>query len=120
MELDFDPGVRLLSVEGEALRKALAARPGYVPVTIPGTVYENLEGDVHTLGVPVVLIAHEDLSEDLAYRLTKALWDKHAAFVEVTPVWKTVSLENALLGASAPVHPGAQRYYDEQGVTPAQ
>jgi len=36
----------------------------------------------------------------------------------VSPVWKSVTLESALLAVTAPVHPGAQRYYDEMGVTP--
>jgi len=120
MELDFDPGVRLLSIDGDAMQKALAARPGYVPITIPRDAYGYLGEDVRTMGVPVVLIVHEDVSEDLVYRLAKAFWTHHQDFLEVTPVWKTVTLQNALLGASAPVHPGAQRYYDEMGVRPPQ
>jgi len=48
--------------------------------------------------------------------MAKALWDNHAEFVKVKKVWNSVSKENALLGASVPIHPGAQKYYDEQGV----
>lgn len=116
MELDFDPGIRLLNVEGEPLQKALAARPGYVQVTIPRSTYGNLEADVHTMGVPVVLIVHKDMPDDLVYRLTGAFWKHHADFVEISPVWNTVALKDALLGVSAPVHPGALRYYEEMGV----
>ena len=48
--------------------------------------------------------------------LTKALWDNHGELVKVKKIWNKVSLENALAGAAIPVHPGAQRYYDEKGV----
>jgi TRAP transporter TAXI family solute receptor len=120
MELDFDPGIRLLSIDDEHLDQLLRARPGHVSVTIPKSAYGNLESDVQTIGVPVVMIVHKDVPDDLVYRLAKAFWEHHQDFVEVSPVWKTVKLENALLGASAPVHPGAQRFYDEVGVSARQ
>jgi len=116
MELDFDPGIRLLSIDDEQLEDILKANPGYVRVTISKSAYGNLERDVQTVGVPCVMIVHEDVPEDLVYSLTKAFWEGHSRILEVSPVWKTVTLENGLLAPAAPVHPGAKRFYDEAGV----
>jgi TRAP-type uncharacterized transport system substrate-binding protein len=48
--------------------------------------------------------------------MTKSLWDNHGELLKVKKVWAKVKLEDALRGAAIPVHPGAQRYYDEKGV----
>ena len=63
------------------------------------------------------LVVREELPDDIVYGITKALWENHAEFAKVKDVWNSVKIENALLGAAIPVHPGAQRYYDEVGVT---
>jgi TRAP transporter TAXI family solute receptor len=118
MELDFEPGIRLLDIDEAQLRQVLAEIPGSAPFVIPKATYGSLERDVQTVGIPVVMIVHKDVSDDLAYRLVRSFWERSQDLVEVSPVWKSVTLESALLAATAPVHPGAQRYYDEMGVTP--
>jgi len=117
MELNFEPGIRLLSIDDEHVGALLKDNPGLVRVTIPKTAYEHLDEDVHTVGVPCVLIVHEDVPDDLVYGLAKAFWDGHNRMLEVSPVWKSVTLENGLLAPPAPVHPGAKRFYDEVGVS---
>ncbi len=63
-----------------------------------------------------MLVINKDVPDDVAYNMAKALWENHGEFVKVKKIWNAVSLENALRGAAIPVHPGAQRYYDEKGV----
>ncbi len=84
---------------------------------MPAGVYESVEEDIKTLGIVTNMVVHKDLPEDLVYNMCKVFWDNHAAFVEVKEVWNRVKLEDALNGAAIPVHPGAQRCYDELGVT---
>jgi hypothetical protein len=117
MELNFDPGIRLLSIENEHIEGILKDNPGLVRVTIPKSAYEHMEQDVQTVGVPCVLIVHEDVPDDLVYGLAKAFWEGHNRILEVSPVWNTVTVENGLLAPAAPVHPGAKRFYDEAGVS---
>jgi len=117
MELDFEPGIRLLGIDDSQLRQVLAKIPGSATFVIPKATYGSLERDVQTVGIPVVMIVHKDVPDDLVYRLVRSFWERSRELVEVSPVWKTVHLQNALLAANAPVHPGAQRYYDEVGVT---
>jgi hypothetical protein len=118
MELDFEPGIRLLGIDEAHLRQVLAEIPGSAPFVIPKATYGSLERDVRTVGIPVVMIVHKDVPDDLVYRLARSFWARSEDLAEVSPVWKTVTLQSALLAATAPVHPGAQRYYDETGVTP--
>ena len=117
MELNFEPGIRLLSIEEGQLDAILRDNPGLVRVTIPKTAYEHMDEDVHTVGVPCVLIVHEDVPDDLVYSLAKSFWDGHDRILEVSPVWNTVTLENGLLAPPAPVHPGAARFYAERGIS---
>ena len=116
LDLNFKPGVRFLPVDGDVMDKFLNDNPGYIRAVIPTTAYEGIEQDVPTLGVVTILLVHKDLPDDVVYSMAKALWDNHGEFVKVKKVWNTVTLENGLLGASLPIHPGAQRYYDEMGV----
>lgn len=116
IDLNFNPGVRFLGVDPEIMSKFMKENPGYIETVIPTTAYENMEADVPTLGVVTILVVNKEVPDDIVYNMAKALWDNHAEFAKVKKVWNSVKLENALLGASVPIHPGAQRYYDEQGV----
>ena len=116
IDLNFNPGVRFLGVEPEVLSKFMTDNPGYIKTVIPATAYENMDADVPTLGVVTILVVNKDVPDDIVYNITRTLWGNHDEFAKVKKVWNDVKLENALLGAAVPVHPGAQRYYDEQGV----
>ena len=116
LNLDFNPGIRFIGIEPDVLSKILEQNPGYLSTEIPTTAYKGVTEPVPTLGVVTVLVINKDVSDDLAYNMAKALWDNHTEFVKVKKVWNKVTLDNALRGAAIPVHPGAQRYYDEKGV----
>jgi hypothetical protein len=117
LELNFQPGIRLLGVEPDKMSRILASNPALIETVIPKEAYEGLTADVPTIGVATVMVIHKDVPEDLVYQMAKVFWESHAQFLEVSPVWKDVHLENALLAVAIPVHPGAQRFYDEMGIT---
>lgn len=116
LDLEFNPGVRFIPVDAEILGKILESNPGYISLDITKDHYESLSDPVTTLGAVTIMVVNKDLSDDIVYGITKSLWENHAEFVKVKDIWNSVKLEDALLGAALPVHPGAQRYYDEQGV----
>ena len=62
------------------------------------------------------MVVHKDLPDELVYNMCKVFWENHATFAEVKGIWNSVKLEDALNGAAIPVHPGAQKCYDELGV----
>lgn len=116
LDLEFSPGIRLLPIDKDILDGILESNPGYIRMEVTGDHYKSLKEPVPTLGAVTILVINKDVPEDVAYNLTKTLWENHGEFVKVKDVWNSVKLENALLGAATPVHPGAKRYYDEMGV----
>jgi hypothetical protein len=86
----------------------------YHAVTIPGITYPGMSGDVEVIGVANVLVAHEGMSEDMAYRITQALFEHHGDLAAIHPEAAKLSLESAVVGSTVPFHEGAIRYYREQ------
>lgn len=108
--------VRLLGLSDEAIEE-LEANTGYQRYTIPAGSYDFQEEDVETVAAYAVLVGNTDtIDDDLAYELARIMVEHsnevtHAQGAEMT-------LENALNGAEGlPIHPGAKRYYEEQGLT---
>lgn len=117
LELEQSPGIRFIGIDDKAkLEKILADNPGFVRGVMPKGVYRSLDRDLNTLGITVAAVVNKDLPDDLVYKMCKVFWANHAKFVEVKSVWKRVKQENALKGVAIPIHPGAQKCYDELGV----
>lgn len=117
-EIDFNPGFRLLKIDEEILDKYFEINPSYVRVTIKKGAYNNMDEDVVYPGNYLGVIAGKDLSEKFVYEMTKAIFENLELMWEsgyLARDW--LRLETALEGALIPVHPGALKYYEEQGIT---
>jgi TRAP transporter TAXI family solute receptor len=86
--------------------------------TIPGGIYPNIDEATPTVSTKALFIVREDVSEDLVYAITKALWsDATRRLLETAhPVGKRINLANAFAGVAIPFHPGAARFYREAGM----
>lgn len=116
LELEHSPGIRFIGLPKDKLDEIIKANPGYIPGMMPKGVYKSIGQDLHTLGIVTNMVVHKDLPDDLVYNMCKVFWENHATFAEVKKIWNRVKLESALDGAAIPVHPGAQKCYDELGV----
>ena len=116
IELEQSPGIRFIGLPKEDMEAIIAANAGYIPGLMPAGVYKSVTSDLHSLGIVVNIVVHKDLSDDLVYKMCKVFWEHHADFAEVKSLWKRVKVEDALNGVAIPVHPGAQKCYDELGV----
>ncbi len=108
--------VVMLGLSDSVIEKA-EEESGYQRFDIPQDSYDFLDSDVPTIAAFAVMVANTDtIDEELGYQLAKAMVDNadeitHAQGAQMT-------LENALNGADGlPIHPGAKRYYEEQGLT---
>ena len=116
IELQHSPGIRFIGLSDDKLKQILNDNPGFITGSIPKDAYEGLTSDIPSLGIVTNMVVSKDLPDETVYQMCKSFWKNHAAFAEVKKVWNRVKVENALNGAAIPVHPGAQKCYDELGV----
>lgn len=79
--------------------------------------YPNQQQSINTAASPNVLVVRADVSEEIVYEMTRMLWENLATLQEIHGATKSMALENALSGVPLPLHAGALRYYEEQGVS---
>ena len=88
--------------------------------TIPADTYPNQTDPVDVVVVPNILVVNGDMDEQLAYDVTRIMFEGQADLAAAHPAAKDLTLENATQNSPIAYHPGAIRYYQEQGVTPGQ
>lgn len=114
LELSTRTPVRFLKVEEKVIAEFVKKYPFYMRVEIPKSYYKTKE-DAVSVGVGNLLIVNKEMSDDLAYKITAALYGHIDEFRKVHPATKVVDLKLAPK-AVIPLHPGAARYYREKGV----
>jgi TRAP transporter TAXI family solute receptor len=87
----------------------------YMESTIPADIYPGMSGDVATIGVPNYLVVNEAIDEELAYQITRLLFERKDALVAVHPEAENLDVQNAQQVEPLALHAGAQRYYAEAG-----
>lgn len=121
VQLASTKGMELHSFSDEDLKKINDLVPAYIPSKIPAGVYEGVDYEIKTPAVSALLIVSSDLDDELVYGLTKALWNKNSRKLldNGHSKGKQITLESALDGVEVldvPIHPGAVRFYKEQGM----
>ena len=109
-------GAQITPIEGEAIDALVESRPYYAKVTIPGGLYANNPNDVPTYGVLATLVASTGVSDEAVYQLVRSIFENFDAFRGLHPAFANLSAETMVRdGLSVPLHPGAERYFREQG-----
>lgn len=88
----------------------------YVAGVIPAGTYEGQTADVPTVAVVNFFVTHEDVSDETAYQMTKLMFENLPALQAAHAAAGAISLDAALAGMPIPLHPGAERFYKEQGL----
>ena len=91
-----------------------------MPASIPAGTYTGQDAAVPTASVVNYLVTQEGVSDDLAYAMTKAVYENVATLTAAHSAAKAISLDTALSGLPVPLHPGAARYFKEKGLNPPQ
>jgi TRAP transporter TAXI family solute receptor len=90
--------------------------PAYVPAVIPARTYEGQTVEVETASVVNFLVTREDLSGDMVYAMTKAIFSNLDQLVQTHPAARGITVKDAATAMPLPLHAGAERYYREIGV----
>jgi TRAP transporter TAXI family solute receptor len=83
----------------------------YQAATVPAGTYHHVDVDTKTTAVPSYLLVSSQLSEELVYRLTAALFNHQTEISDRVPSGRVLDIRSAINTASIPLHPGAVRYY---------
>jgi len=110
-------GVELLPIEDEGAAKLMKDAPFFAKDEIPAGTYKDI-GATPTLAVGAQWVTSAKIPEEVVYDVIKALWsDKARAMLDAGHAkGKLIRKESALNGLSAPLHPGAERFYKEAGL----
>jgi TRAP transporter TAXI family solute receptor len=109
-------GAKLVSIAGPAVEKLLSGKPYYAKATIPGGMYGNNPQPAQTYGVLATMVTSAKQPEAVVYQLVKATFDNFDEFKKLHPAFANLKPEEMVKnGLSAPLHPGAAKYYKEKG-----
>jgi TRAP transporter TAXI family solute receptor len=120
LDLAHTPGISIRLLANDDVLPALQRSYGplYFIRNVPKTMYPGLERDVPVVSVTIVLAVHEDMPSDLAYGITRVLFEHQAELAAIHPEARNLSLATAVEGSPAPFHEGAIRYYSAQHAWP--
>ncbi len=116
VELSKRKQIRLLEIKGELRQRLIKKYKYFKKAVIPEGAYRGLEHDVQTIAVTSMLVCSKSLPEHVVYKFTKTLWDHIDEIRRVHPKLKDLRVEKAVLGTDLPLHPGAEKYYKEEGI----
>jgi TRAP transporter TAXI family solute receptor len=108
--------LKVIALAGPEIETLKKQQPFYASVKLPADSYKGQTAAVDTLAVMAVWAAHDALPDAVAYEVTKALYENVAIMGQVHVQGKNISLNTALAVGTAPVHPGALKYYKEKGI----
>ena len=109
-------GAKIINLNTSVERKLVSANPYYAFATIPKGTYRTTGSDVTTFGVMATFVTSADVANKVVYEVVRAVMANiddvrrlHPAFAQLDP--KKMMKD----GLSAPLHPGAAKYYKEKG-----
>ena len=109
--------IRMIGLNDEQLAAADAADETFAPLKLAGGVYQGVDDEVSTVGVPNVLVVSSEMDADTVYQITKAMYENIADMQAVHPAANETTIEFSMNATPVPLHPGALRYFEEAGAT---
>ncbi|MEM7289453.1 MAG: TAXI family TRAP transporter solute-binding subunit [Pseudomonadota bacterium] len=106
---------KLVPVEGAEIDKLVADNSFYRKATIPAGMYNN-DSDIATFGVGATFVSSADVPDEVVYTVVKAVFENFDDFKGLHPAFGNLKPEEMISDSlSAPLHPGAAKYYKEKG-----
>lgn len=118
LDLAAGRGLILIPIEPPMVDRFLKKYPYYIKITIPAKTYPKMEQDVLCLGDSNLLVVNERMEEEVAYKITKAVFENvdkgKWALTSIHPVAAQMNPKTAV-NSPIKLHPGAERYFREVG-----
>ena len=106
----------LLEFTDEQMDRANGDGSLWTRYVIEAGTYPGLDKDINTIAQPNFLAVNADVDEEAVYLVTKTIYENLPFLTNIHKATKAMALEKAIGGLPAPLHPGAAKYYKEQGI----
>jgi TRAP transporter TAXI family solute receptor len=108
--------VTVLQFTDAQLAQIEAKFPIWSRFVVKAGTYPGQTADINTISQPNFLAVHPDVSTETVYLITKTIYENLPFLIGIHKATAAMSLERAIAGLPAPLHPGAAKYYQEQGL----
>ena len=109
-------GAKLVNITGPAVDKLVKDYPYFAYATIPGGVYPGNPDPVKTFGVVASFLTSAKVPDNVVYAMVSAVFDNFEEFKKLHPALANLNPKDMIKnGMTAPLHPGAVKYYKEKG-----
>jgi len=109
-------GAKLVSLDGPAVDKLVKDYPYFAYATVPGGVYPGNPDAIKTFGMMASFVSSAKVPDNVVYAMVSAVFDNFDEFKKLHPAFTNIDPKEMIKnGLSAPLHPGAVKYYKEKG-----
>ncbi len=110
--------INFVAVPADIVATLVKEHPFYAAANIPVHYYPGVQNkeDVPSYGVKATLCSSADVPDDVVYAITKEVFQQLESFRTLHPALEVLTAQDMLKGLSAPIHPGAMKYYKEAGL----
>jgi TRAP transporter TAXI family solute receptor len=108
--------IAILQFTEKQLTKIREIYPIWTKYSIPTETYPGQKNEISTIVQPNFLACHADLPEETVYHVTKTIYENLNYLQNIHQATRALKLESAITGLPVPLHPGAVKYYREQGL----
>jgi len=117
-DLSHTPGITIALVPCADALPSLQRDYGelYFRLEVPADAYPGVQTAVPVVGVANVLVVNRAMPDDLAYNITRVLFERQSDLAAIHPEARRLSLASATTGSPAAFHPGALRFYHQKGL----
>jgi TRAP transporter TAXI family solute receptor len=116
MDLATTKDISLMNFSDDFLGSLSKEHPYFVTSEIPAGTYRGVDTPTKTPAVMAILVTHDKVPEDVIYQFTKGMFTNIADVHASHAMGREINLSSALDGLTAPLHPGAAKYYKEMGM----
>ncbi|WPP01589.1 TAXI family TRAP transporter solute-binding subunit [Pseudomonas sp. HR96] len=105
--------IRFVPIPAEVV--AAIDNPAYQALPIPAGTYDGQDADVPTVAISNILVSHSGVSDELAYQMTRLMFDNLPRLGSAHSAVKDIDVKHAAANLPIELHPGARRFYEEIG-----
>ena len=106
--------IDILDINSDAIKDFISDKPYYVMAQYPEGIFKGVD-EFETYAVKATVVASADTDEQLVYDYVKTVFENLDELKKTHAAFQVLDEAEMLKGLSAPLHPGAERYYKERG-----